>query len=58
MLTYSSIGRVNEHMFYNHLFPPSSDSVVFLCGPPAMIEHGCIPNLEHLGYTEDDIIEF
>lgn len=49
------IGRVNEHMLYNHLFPPSSDSVAFLCGPPAMIEHGCIPNLERIGYTEDDI---
>jgi len=52
------VGRVNVHMFKEHLFPPSYDSVVFLCGPPAMVEHGCIENLERLGYTEDDIIEF
>jgi len=53
-----SVGRVNVHMFKEHLFPPSYDSVVFLCGPPAMVEHGCVENLERLGYTEDDMIEF
>jgi nitrate reductase (NAD(P)H) len=52
------VGFVNEVMLRNHIFPSGPDSAVFLCGPPIMIEYACFPNLEKMGYTEENIFEF
>lgn len=39
-------GHVNEQMIKNSLFAPGDDSVVFLCGPPAMIQKAAMPALK------------
>ncbi|XP_033645829.1 NADH-cytochrome b5 reductase 3-like isoform X2 [Asterias rubens] len=49
---YSS-GFVNEDMLRDHMPPPSSDTLVLMCGPPPMINYACLPNLEKLGYTPE-----
>lgn len=48
---YSS-GFINAEMIEKALFPPSSDNLVLLCGPPPMINFACIPNLDKLGYSQ------
>ena len=50
--TYSS-GFVNDVMIREHLFEPSEDNLVLLCGPPPMINFACQPNLEKIGYSQD-----
>lgn len=45
-----STGFVNADMIKNHLFPPSADTLVLMCGPPPMVNFACIPNLDKLGY--------
>lgn len=50
--------RVNEHMMKEYLYPSGEDTVALMCGPPAMIEYGCIPGLEAIGYTEENLVEF
>ncbi|CAB3360041.1 Hypothetical predicted protein [Cloeon dipterum] len=47
--TYST-GFVSAELIYEHLFPPSSDNLVLMCGPPPMINFACIPNLDKMGY--------
>jgi len=47
---YSS-GFINAEMIEKALFPPSSDNLVLLCGPPPMINFACMPNLDKLGYS-------
>ncbi|XP_022083644.1 NADH-cytochrome b5 reductase 3-like isoform X1 [Acanthaster planci] len=49
---YSS-GFVSEDMIRDHMPPPSSDTIILMCGPPPMINFACLPNLEKLGYTPD-----
>ena len=39
-------GHVNEEIIKKSLFPPGKDSVVFLCGPPAMIQKAALPALK------------
>jgi len=46
---YSS-GFVDADMIKDHLFEPSDDNLVLMCGPPPMINFACIPNLDKLGY--------
>ena len=46
---YSS-GFVDADMIKDHLFEPSDDNLVLLCGPPPMINFACIPNLDKIGY--------
>jgi len=54
-----STGHVTEQMIREHLFGPGPTSVVFVCGPPAMIEKACYPVLEKLGYVLDEnVFEF
>uniref|UniRef100_UPI00358F2B7E NADH-cytochrome b5 reductase 3-like n=1 Tax=Myxine glutinosa TaxID=7769 RepID=UPI00358F2B7E len=48
-----SKGHVAEDMIRNQLPAPSDDTMVLMCGPPAMIENACIPNLDKLGYAQD-----
>lgn len=47
--TYST-GFVNADMIRDHLYPPTKDTVVLLCGPPPMVNYACIPNLDTLEY--------
>ena len=47
--TYST-GHINADMISKHMFPPSEDTIVLMCGPPPMINFACIPNLDKLGY--------
>jgi cytochrome-b5 reductase len=49
---YSS-GFINEKMIQEHLFPPTNDNIVLMCGPPPMINYACNPNLEKLKYDKD-----
>ncbi|KAG8229798.1 hypothetical protein J437_LFUL005879 [Ladona fulva] len=48
-----SEGFVSADMIADHLFPPADDTIVLMCGPPPMINHACIPNLEKLGYDSN-----
>ena len=45
--TYSS-GFVNDVMIKEHLFEPSDDNLILMCGPPPMINFACVPNLGKL----------
>lgn len=53
-----STGFIDSYMISSHLPPPSSDSIVLMCGPPPMIKYACKPNLEKLGYEKDSYVEF
>ena len=46
-------GFVTKEIMQDHLFPPSEENVVLLCGPPAMIEKAVLPGLEEWGYDCD-----
>lgn len=48
-----STGFVDYDMVSSHLFPPTSDGIVLMCGPPPMINFACIPNLEKAGFNSD-----
>jgi len=50
--TYSS-GFISSDMIKEHLFAPSDDDLVVLCGPPPMINFACIPNLDKLDYNPE-----
>lgn len=39
-------GHVNADIIKQHLIPPSQDSVVFLCGPPGLIQKAALPALK------------
>lgn len=39
-------GHVNADILKQNLFPPEEESVVFLCGPPAMIQKAALPALK------------
>ncbi|XP_061628464.1 NADH-cytochrome b5 reductase 2 [Phyllopteryx taeniolatus] len=54
---YSS-GFVTSTMIKAHLPAPSSDVLVVLCGPPPMIQHACLPNLDKLGYKTEHIFAY
>ncbi|XP_068169433.1 NADH-cytochrome b5 reductase 2 [Antennarius striatus] len=54
---YSS-GFVTYDMIRDHLPAPSSDVLVVLCGPPPMIQYACLPNLEKLGHTAENIFAY
>ncbi|XP_075235126.1 NADH-cytochrome b5 reductase 3-like isoform X2 [Lycorma delicatula] len=45
-----STGFISAEMIQNHLFPPSQETLVLMCGPPPMVNFACIPNLDKLGY--------
>lgn len=48
-----STGFVNAEMIREHLYPPSKNTVVLMCGPPPMINYACIPNLDSLEYDSE-----
>ena len=43
-------GFISADMISKTLPPPSSDSLIVMCGPPPMIKFACLPNLEKLKY--------
>ena len=55
-----SVGFIDEEMIKKHMPAPGlqGGSFVGMCGPPPMITHACIPNLEKAGYTKEDYISF
>ncbi|KAK9903477.1 hypothetical protein WJX75_006549 [Coccomyxa subellipsoidea] len=55
--TCGSTGRVCEEMLRKHLFPPGTDSLALMCGPPGMQDASMV-HLEKWGYTKDKVIIF
>ncbi|XP_070521332.1 NADH-cytochrome b5 reductase 2 isoform X1 [Cardiocondyla obscurior] len=45
-----STGYISADMIKEHMFPPSPDTIVLMCGPPPMINFACTPNLDKVGY--------
>ncbi|KAK7864189.1 hypothetical protein R5R35_004100 [Gryllus longicercus] len=45
-----SVGFISSEMIEDHMFPPSPDTLVLMCGPPPMINYACTPNLDKLNY--------
>lgn len=54
---YSS-GFINREMLELSTFSASQDGLVLLCGPKPMLEYACKPNLEKMGWTKDQMVEF
>lgn len=50
-----STGRVTPDILRHHLPAPGSDTCIFLCGPPPMVD-SLEPTLKELGYSEQGII--
>lgn len=48
-----SVGFVSDKMIQDNLFPPSSDTITLMCGPPPMINFACLPSLEKLNYDKE-----
>jgi cytochrome-b5 reductase len=48
-----SVGFVSDKMIQDNLFPPSSDTITLMCGPPPMINFACLPSLEKLNYEKE-----
>uniref|UniRef100_A0A0K0FFA8 NADH-cytochrome b5 reductase n=1 Tax=Strongyloides venezuelensis TaxID=75913 RepID=A0A0K0FFA8_STRVS len=53
-----STGFINEEMIKKHLPSPSSSSGILMCGPPPMIEFACLPNLENVGHSSENLLRF
>ena len=47
-----SIGFINEEMVRERLPSPAEQTVIFMCGPPPMINFACKPNLEKAGHAQ------
>ncbi|XP_067586069.1 NADH-cytochrome b5 reductase 1 isoform X3 [Pseudorca crassidens] len=47
-----SKGFVSADMIQEHLPAPGEDVLLLLCGPPAMVQLACHPNLDKLGYSQ------
>ena len=48
-------GRITEEILRRHLPPPNPDTVIFLCGPPLMVD-ALESTLRGIGYPEQSII--
>ncbi|KAM5180416.1 NADH-cytochrome b5 reductase 1 [Mantella aurantiaca] len=48
-----SKGFIDSKMIQEHLPLPADDTIILLCGPPAMIKLACKPSLDLLGYDEN-----
>eukprot|EP00914_Ancora_sagittata_P013532 GHVO01026650.1.p1 GENE.GHVO01026650.1~~GHVO01026650.1.p1 ORF type:complete len:306 (+),score=56.79 GHVO01026650.1:27-944(+) len=51
-------GFVNEEMIKEHLPKATESSLVIMCGPPPMIQYACVPNLDKLGFSEEQKFSF
>lgn len=43
---------MSADMIQEHLPAPGEDVLLLLCGPPAMVQLACHPNLDKLGYSQ------
>ncbi|KAI6233560.1 Cytochrome-b5 reductase [Aphelenchoides fujianensis] len=55
--TYST-GYITKEMISVYLPPADEHTGVVLCGPKAMRNEACIPNLHALGFTDDQLVIF
>ncbi|GLC36090.1 hypothetical protein PLESTB_001381700 [Pleodorina starrii] len=54
-----STSRVTEDMFRQHLFGSTGpECLALMCGPHPMLEYCCIPFLEAMGYSKEQMIQF
>jgi nitrate reductase (NAD(P)H) len=53
-----STGFVTKDLFEKQLFPAASDCYNLMCGPPIMLEKGCVPALTALGHKKETIFSF
>lgn len=53
-----STGFVTKALFEKELLGPSNDCYNLMCGPPIMLERGCIPALSALGHADDKVFSF
>lgn len=55
-----STGFISKDMISQYLYIPDASKKIqiFMCGPPPMIKFACYPNLEALGFTDDDWFTF
>ena len=49
--------RVCEEMLRTHLYPPTSESLALMCGPPGMQDCSMV-HLEKWGYKKEGVIIF
>lgn len=51
-----STGFINKEMLEKCMPKPAADgsTQILICGPPPMIKFACLPNLEAMGFKEDD----
>ncbi|GBC07372.1 hypothetical protein RclHR1_07410008 [Rhizophagus clarus] len=50
-------GYVTEEVIRKDISPSSPSHIVLLCGPTPMLD-SCVPNLEKIGFSGDEIIRF
>jgi NAD(P)H-flavin reductase len=57
-----STGFITKEMVEKHLYTNDDNNKkqiqYFMCGPPPMIKFACIPNLEALGFTDQEMFSF
>uniref|UniRef100_A0A672I2Z9 NADH-cytochrome b5 reductase 2-like n=1 Tax=Salarias fasciatus TaxID=181472 RepID=A0A672I2Z9_SALFA len=51
-------GFVTRDMMEQRLPAAAPDVLVVLCGPPAMIQNACLPNLDRLGHQPHNIFTY
>ncbi|UXI19236.1 hypothetical protein NH340_JMT05179 [Sarcoptes scabiei] len=53
-----STGFINDEMISKHLPEPGKDTLILMCGPPPMIKHACMPNLDKLGHLKQNCFAY
>lgn len=53
-----STGFVNKQLFEKEFYAAASDCYTLMCGPPIMLEKGCVPNLIALGHEKTRLFSF
>jgi len=53
-----STGFVDKALFEEHLYEPGDSVFNLMCGPPVMLERGCIPNLAAIGHSKKTMFSF
>lgn len=48
-------GMIEKYCLFNG---SAQNTQVLMCGPPPMIKFACVPNLQELGFTNDDWFAF
>ncbi|KAI0234305.1 NADH-cytochrome b5 reductase 3 [Lamellibrachia satsuma] len=49
-----STGFVTDKMLKEHMPSPGDETLIVMCGPPAMLQYACEPNLDKLGYSKEN----